>query len=197
MCPRRSWRRALSVAAGTMLLFLFVGGGSHILSADSESQGGRDMATAGAVRPVDEGNEARSGDADNRGPRELEKRCAPMDAHTSSDCGGAIVGVIWDGRRCGALLGCHCEGADCNKVHSDMESCYRDRGRDCFKCAKMDVRSASPCETKDGPLPTFFWNGTECELFEACSCVGADCDRLFGLFEETLCEAAYGSCKSP
>lgn len=197
MLLRRLQRIALSVAAGAVLLSLFVGGGSHILSADGESQSGRDMATAGAGRRIDQGNETRSGDADNGDPRALEKPCPPMDAHTSSDCGGAIVGFIWNGRRCRALLGCHCEGADCNKVHPDMESCYRDRGRDCFKCAKMDVRSASPCETKDGPLPRFFWNGTECEVFEACSCVGADCDRLFGLFEKPLCEAAYGSCKSP
>ena len=188
--------RVISVTACGVLLSIF-GGGLPIPLAEGELQVPSDMTTAGAGKSVNKANETRSVNADNRDLGALEKSCPPMDAHTSSDCGGAILGIIWDGRRCRPLLGCHCEGAECDKVHPDMESCYRDRGRDCFNCAKMDVRSVPPCETKDGPLPTFFWNGKECEVFEACSCRGADCDRLFGLFEKPLCEAAYGPCKSP
>jgi hypothetical protein len=105
------------------------------------------------------------------------------------------LGFVWDGRRCAEIAGCACSGSDCQRLFADEVSCARDRGRDCFACAPMDVRPLpeSACLPEQGAVSGYVWDGAACRHVASCGLDGTDRDRRFESLE--ACTAAYGACE--
>lgn len=118
-----------------------------------------------------------------------DPRCAPMDARGVGDC-AAIVGVIWDGRRCTMIGGCSCEGSDCASVYATTLECENAQSG-CRSCVAQDARGNGPCDAIVG----IFWNGTSCVTESGCSCVGSDCDA--GFSDPGDCAAGQRHCVPP
>jgi len=58
-------------------------------------------------------------------------------------------------------------------------------------CAALDATGEGPCEAELG----FTFDGSACRAISGCSCVGADCAKLYDTAE--ACEAAFASCLDP
>ena len=116
--------------------------------------------------------------------------CDAQDARGEGGC-RAVIGVVWDGRRCATIGGCECVGADCGEIFGTIAECegaYAACGE--ASCAEQ----ALPSDDCDGPTRSFGWrwDGGACEEVLRCGCSGASCDALYASARE--CEAAHGSC---
>jgi hypothetical protein len=113
--------------------------------------------------------------------------CRPMDARGVGGC-EAIRGYAWDGRQCLAIVGCSCEGEDCDRRYVSLAECLG-ANADCPPvCAPMEARGAGDCDLVLG----YVWDGAGCQALSGCSCEGAGCGGLFRSLEE--CAAAQEGC---
>ncbi len=116
--------------------------------------------------------------------------CDPMDARGEGLC-RAILGYRWTGSACQPLSGCSCVGADCTRLYGSLDECTAAH-RECVatSCDPMDARGEGLCRAILG----YRWTGSACQPLSGCSCVGADCTRLYGSLDE--CSAAFAACTS-
>ena len=112
--------------------------------------------------------------------------CAAQNAHGQGAC-EMLLGWGWDGRACVPLSGCSCQGPDCSKLFADPGACYKVYGV-CIPCTAMDAQGQGACKMLLG----WKWDGSQCVSFGGCSCLGTDCDRVFGSAQ--ICQAAMAHC---
>jgi hypothetical protein len=115
--------------------------------------------------------------------------CSPMRVRAVGDC-EVILGSWWDGARCVPLIGCDCEGVDCERL-VPFEYCLEVHADCPPPCVPMDVREVGNCE----PIHGYYWDGTSCRVLSGCTCEGADCERLFGSLGE--CLEVNAGCPAP
>jgi hypothetical protein len=140
--------------------------------------------------------------------------CAPQDAFGNGLCDG-FFGYKWDGAQCTLVGGCSCQGADCQKLPFDPDTCVKEHS---FCAQDTQCKSDSdcpqpglPCEMcQDGSLscPTNACIQGQC-IFDfpqcAASCTPAKaggigaCDKLLGyLWDGGTCAAVTGcDCTGP
>ncbi|MEO0323097.1 MAG: Kazal-type serine protease inhibitor [Myxococcota bacterium] len=115
-------------------------------------------------------------DADMCGFADASGVCAPRPV----DCPDVEEPVCaCDGRTYGNECEAHAAGTDVLL----REPCEGDP-----ECAPMDARGEGLCDAFFG----YAWNGRACVGISGCSCVGADCGRLFSSTRD--CELAYDEC---
>lgn len=123
----------------------------------------------------------------------------------SSDCAATEWCDFADGARCGGDGVCTprpdaCVGdtevCGCDGITYDSECSANLAGSDVFfpaacgdVCAPRDAMGMGPCDLFLG----WTWDGTMCRGLSGCSCVGADCDRLYSSL--STCEAATAGCR--
>jgi hypothetical protein len=119
--------------------------------------------------------------------------CDPQDARAVGDC-ERVLGHAWDGERCRVLVGCTCEGEDCEEgsLFASIEECEAaypgcPRGT----CEPMDVRGEGFCRVILG----HHWDGLRCRALSACECIGEDCEDLYRTEDE--CRQAHFFCPTP
>jgi hypothetical protein len=114
--------------------------------------------------------------------------CKPMDARGVGDC-EAVRGYYWDGRQCQPLVGCDCEGEDCDQLFESQRECALVNAGCPPLCEPMEVEAVGPCALLLG----YYWDGSRCASLSGCSCEGPDCDRLFA--SEEACREVMRGCE--
>jgi hypothetical protein len=115
--------------------------------------------------------------------------CAPMDVEPVGTC-KKILGTYWDGKACQTLVGCSCEGPDCDRLVSS-DACALAHRRCPEACAAMDVSGVGACDMVLG----YYYDGKACKALSGCECQGADCDKLLESAEE--CFLLSADCGPP
>ena len=138
--------------------------------------------------------------------------CQAMDAVASGDVSGGhcncFLGFAWSGTDCVGMGDCDCVGADCDKLTESYDECIAahqacapvlhlgcgstlNHSRSHSVCGAMDATPSND-HCNCGTLG-WAWNGTDCVSFsDACTCTGADCDKLTATLPQ--CLAAHTSC---
>jgi hypothetical protein len=118
--------------------------------------------------------------------------CAAMDVEPVGSC-KKILGTYWDGKACQTLVGCSCEGSDCDRLVSS-EDCELAHRRCPEPCATMDVNGVGACDMILG----YYFDGKDCQALSGCDCQGADCDKLLESLQECfLLSAGCGAQPRP
>ena len=113
--------------------------------------------------------------------------CEAQDARGFGDC-DRFFGVYFLGSRCGRLIGCGCEGTDCDRAYQDEGSCEKAHRGCLTQCAAQDITFVGGCESAS----IFVFNGIDCVAMDGCQCVGADCNGGYTTLE--ACEEAHAAC---
>lgn len=115
--------------------------------------------------------------------------CAPMDAQGQGPC-AAVLGITWDGTSCVYISGCSCTGADCGKLFQTMAACQKAYApcTSTLKCTPWDTKGQGACKMILG----YTWDGKSCQMLSGCSCVGADCNRLYA--SSAACQKGQAAC---
>ena len=127
-------------------------------------------------------------------PDAISPSCMPMDAQGSGPC-ALVLGVIWNGKQCVYISGCSCQGKDCGKIYKTTKACQQAHAH-CPpgpppKCSAWDAKGKGACEMLLGHS----WDGKQCKSLSGCSCLGADCPRLYK--STAACQAGQKICKPP
>lgn len=116
--------------------------------------------------------------------------CAPQDAMGVGGCEIAL-GWRWNGVDCEPLSGCNCEGADCDALYADADTCKLAH-ESCVgpDCAPDDAQPIGDCALPLGVA----WTGEVCLSISGCECVGLDCEAVATTSEQE-CWDAHGLCE--
>ncbi|MCZ6795220.1 MAG: hypothetical protein O7J95_16570 [Planctomycetota bacterium] len=118
-----------------------------------------------------------------------EAACEPQKARGVGAC-EALLGYRWDGRVCRPVVGCECEGPDCDRLFASSEECA-DAVASCPRdCEPMDVTPLGLCDVILGHV----WNGAFCEALSGCTSEGEDVHDLYDTEEECLLAAESCRC---